>query len=203
MTKSRLRRAFDFAYAQAGIKRGKSEVISLLLEPTELPGEGWKRTVVHTMRSGVIGEVDEIAKRARKRGYVSAWGFFKQGSSGKGLLLKVGPLDSAADARSRVLTMEQRMTSQIRRADPAGIVSVHHDLQVPEGDSRVGLEHVISRGRYKGRNFKDVCGSVQEIYYAVGCSGPAEGWTWDEITEVSKSQRNKIIRSQMYLKPTS
>ena len=201
--KSTLRKAFDFAYAQAGIKRGKREVIALLLEPSELPGEGWKRTVVHTMRSGVIGEVDEIAKRARKRGYVSAWGFFKQPSSGKGLLLRVAPLDSAADARSRVSTLEERMMSLLRGEDRARFVSVRHDLQVPEGVSRVGFEHVTLKGRSKGRNFKDVCGSVQEIYYAVGCSGPAEGWTWDEVTEVSQLQRNMIIGIQNYLKPRS
>ena len=74
---------FNVAYAQLGIKRGKDESIAFLLEPTQFPGGGWRRESVHTIRPGIIGEVDEIAVRARKSGCISAWGFFKQPKSAR------------------------------------------------------------------------------------------------------------------------
>lgn len=187
---------FNVAYAQFGIKRDKNETIAFLLEPAEFPDGGWKRESTHTMRSGVIGDVDEIAVRARKSGCISAWGYFKQPQSTRRVLIKVGPLDSGVDARSKVSTFEDRMTVHLSRMDSVGAIFARHDLQVPEGASNVGIEYVVIKGRAKGRNFKDLCGCVGKIYYSVSCYGLADGWTWDDVLEIARLQRGRIIGRQ-------
>ena len=184
---------FNVAYAQLGIKRGKDESIALLLEPIQFPGSGWKRESIHTMRSGIIGDVDEIAVRARKSGCISAWGYFKQPQSATRVLIKVGPLDSGVDAISKVSSFEGRMMMHLRQLESVGAISARYDLQVPEGVSAVGIEYVVQKGRAKGRNFKDMCGSVGRNYYSVSCYGLADGWAWDDVIDIARLQRNRII----------
>jgi len=194
----RSRDIFNVAYAQFGLKRGKNESIAFLLEPDEFPDGGWKRESIHTIRPGVIGDIDEITIRARKNGciFIFAWGYFKQPQSTRRVFIKVNPLDSGVDARSKVSTFEERMTVHLSRLDSVGAISARHDLQVPEGASNVGIEYVMIKGRAKGRNVKEVCGCVGKIYYSVSCYGLADGWTWDDVLKISRLQRDKIIGRQ-------
>jgi len=185
--------AVKFGVAQFGLKRGKFTSLAMLLEPRDLPGADWRLSTQRTVRAAVIGKVDEVDRRARRQNCIAAWGFFSNSSTAQEVLIKVGPLASLGDAESRVVSFETRMMSRAQIVRGVSQIRVVRDLELPGVGSIIGFEHVMSAGRAKGRDFKDVVGNVGNILFMITCSGSNQGWAWNDVVTVAASQREKIL----------
>jgi hypothetical protein len=177
-----------------GLKRGKRASIALVLLPSELPESGWISKSMITIRSAVVGVVDEAARRARRQGCISAWGWFSNESTSQYLLIKIGPMVNVTDAQAKVATFPVVMAERSKVVE--GMVG-HHSvdgLTLVNGEQITGYEHEIIVGKVSGFNFKDAVGNVDNIVFTVECSGPNGGWSWEEVLSVANLQHEKILR---------
>jgi hypothetical protein len=182
--------------ASMGFKKGKRASTALVLLPSELPGSGWTSKTMISIRSAVVGIIDEAAKRARKQGCISAWGWFSNERTSQYLLIKVGPMANVIDAQSKVASFPVVMAERSKVVE--GMID-HHSvdgLTLASGEIVVGYEHEISVGKVSGFNFKDVVGNVANIVFTVECSGPDGGWPWDDVISVANLQHEKILKVQ-------
>jgi hypothetical protein len=184
-------------FAQAGLKRGKRDSIAMLLEPSDLPGGDWKAASVITIRSGVIGGRDDVARRARELHCVAAWRRYNQGSSSYDLSIQLGPLASIGDAESRVQAFESQMMERLNLVKGVVGINTVHDLEWVGPREATGVEYVVTAGRVANRKFKDVRLNVEEVLFTVSCSGFGDGWAWNEVMKIAALQVEKItsIRS--------
>jgi len=178
--------------AHMGPKQGKKESTALLLTSEELPGSSWKRSSVQTLRTGVIGQGDEITNRAKEQGAISSWGFYEDKQSSRSVLIKVGPLASVADAVERVYDFEARMLKRLKVIPGASNVVVQKLTLDSIPRQLVGIEYKMTTGAARNRNFKDLCLNEDEFIFSLTCSGAKEVWTWDEVVELARLQKVKI-----------
>lgn len=178
--------------AQIGYKRGRFTALSRVIDVTDVPGQHWKVNIYRTLRAGVIGTVDDIARRARHDHCLAAWVFFRDRSSRRKVIVQVIPLASTADADDRIATFEQRNLKVIDSVPAVGNTRVVTDLQLADVGHVPGIEYENLSGRLIGFNNKWMSSSVNNIVFSVSCSGPDGGWSWDEVLHLASLQRSKL-----------
>jgi hypothetical protein len=193
MNSAGLKDAAKLARAEFRFKRGRKAALSLLLDISDLPGQGWKLNTFQTLRAGIVGKVDDIAKRARQARCVAVWGTFTNKSTRKKILIQITPAASPIDADARTATFEQRNIEGIARFPIIGNTRVEPSLDMLGVGHVPGIEYEIVSGKSSGRNHKRVGGNVGNVVYSISCSGFRGGWSWEEVLQVADSQRRKLM----------
>src|SRR5580658_7353128 len=95
----------ELAIAQIGVGRERDYSLAMLLEPSELPGEGWSMLSERCWRTGFrlrLTRADSPGRRARRAGSITAARSFVQATPSREMWVEVQPFVTEADAESVV-----------------------------------------------------------------------------------------------------
>ena len=87
--------------AQLGGRRGGGQALTHLVEPADLPGEGWTVMDQRTWRTGVLPTTD-WQRQARIAGCIPAWRLFEQTGAKRWPWIQAAPVADAASALSQL-----------------------------------------------------------------------------------------------------
>jgi hypothetical protein len=181
----------QFLLAQFG-KSGKKRLsVSMLVDVSELPGDGWELKVERSWRVGKDGHRDEASIRAKQRGLFVAMRTFEQHDVSRWIYVKVIPMASREDAL--LVAPETNLELLATRKSDARVhseIGVSLDIEVDMNEARA-TEYFVSDSNGAGV-YRCVVGSVGHVVAVICCSGLGEGWTWQDIGLVINAQVLKI-----------
>lgn len=186
-----LPRRLKFAAAQIGGKPGKEQVLSLLIEPPELPGAGWFVIDERTWRTGQTDNPSAAATRARNAGSISAWRSFEQKSHSRWLWVQITPTVSEADAQQLVRDMPNRFLKNSRAEVVVKAERTVKDRAIP-GAQNVWCYEQDTTSKKGDSVAKYVAGTVGVVVFVLAASVMTDGWAWDEVIGVAATQARRL-----------
>jgi len=181
-------RNFQYLLAQIGPKAARHESLSMLLEPSQLPGAGWTLLDQRSWRTGFTSKPSEAARRARHARRFSAIRSFELAAASRWVWVEVMPFATAADAEAALPSLPTLFVSNPRakvtvtgerRLEPDEIAEMADYPFVYE--QTTSGEHGPSASRY-------AAGTVRHVVFIVATSAFGEGWSWTEVASVAASQ---------------
>jgi hypothetical protein len=158
-----------------------------LLEPGDLPGDGWSRLDQRTWRTG-IGNPAPWAQRARAAGSVTAWRSFVAGE--RTLWVQVVPFASAGDAGEALPALFDHQLANLR--SQAQLVE-EHDVAVPAALQAEAVMRVQRTDLGRTVMLAFVRGDDLVVLAA---SAPGEGWNVDDVTGLAALQGEHLVRTR-------
>jgi hypothetical protein len=182
----------QYGIAQIGRPSARKSSLAMLVEPTDLPGGGWRTIGERSFRIGFRIGASEVARSARHTGAFASSRYFEQAPAmSRYCWLEVMPYASAADAKSVLPDLE---TSIVRdpRTEATGVGRRIEPQEAPEvADYPFVYETPIS-GRNGPSTPRMVGGIVAHVVFVVSCSEAGPGWSWSEVAPVGAAQALKI-----------
>jgi len=182
----------QFGIAQIGSKAARAIPRSMLLERTELPGDAWKMRDQRSFRIGIFGDKNEVARRARRAGGFFAIRSFEQDVSERWLWVEVIPYTSSSDAESRIPHLRDGLIPNSLARVRVTRERIIDPSKVPEvADYPFAFEQ-LTQGELGSGTSRYLGGRVENVTFAIACSGPGEGWTWTEVASLASLQKIKV-----------
>jgi hypothetical protein len=165
---------------------------SMLLDQSDLPGEGWRIIGERAWRTGMFGPQNDIWRRTHSVGNFTAVRSFDQPTAPRWLLIKVVPAASKQDAED-IAPMLMSLSTPNRRAKvtvtsegAVGNVSV-------TGIANPWVYEQLTSGMSEGStSSRYVAASVDDVAILISCSGYSDTWPWDEVGSIAARQAAKV-----------
>jgi hypothetical protein len=166
--------------------------LSLLLAPSEIPGQGWRQIGEVSWRPGSLSRFRrrDPAVHKRKKGSCSALRRYRQAEPPRGMFIQVYPCASQADAKDGVragISNSGLSWPGVERLDQREFT----DTEVSEMDVHRAFEHRNSNDGVIGYQ-RFILGAVENILICVSGSAADPGWPWDDLMMMAAAQANKI-----------
>ncbi len=177
--------------AQFGKGSERRLSLSMLVDPGELPGDGWNIKGGTSWRIGKDGQHDAASLRARKRGSFAAMRTFEQQNSSRWVLVKVIPMASSEDA---LLALPNTNLNLVTKGKSNAVIGAEGSvsLDVDMGLSNAKAIEMSVSGSNETAKYRYVVGTVDRVISLICCVGLEEGWSWQEIQMVTAAQVRKI-----------
>lgn len=167
----------------------RQESKAMLLEPSELPGDGWKVSGGRSWRPGFDDYRDERSQRARLTGEYISLRYFEQPKNLRWLWTQVLPFASEEDAIDALPHLPGRMNRNSERAFAES--KIIGDLRVADVAHSIVFEE-SSTGLAGPGVGKYVCGNVNHIVFVVGCAMLGDEWPWSDVIVLAELQARKV-----------
>ena len=181
----------QYYLAQFGRGSERRLSLSLLLDPSDLPGIAWKIIGERSWRGGKDDQRDAASLRAKRSGAFVAMRSFEQRETSRWAILKVIPMVSSEDA---LLVLPETKFTLITAPKSHAVFEAERsiDLDLDLGLSNVKATEIVAFELNKVATYRIVVGAVDSVIAAICCSGWGDGWTWSEIQVVATAQVRKI-----------
>lgn len=191
-TSSIRRSRLAYGFAQWGSKSKRDYTRSMLIELSDLPGEGWMLLGERVWRTGIFGLPSDIWRRARSVGAFTAVRSYEQSTPSRWVLIKVSPVASVQDAEDIVPTLVS-----LSAPNPKARVAVISEGLVTDvsvaGISNPWVYEQSTRGMPQGpTSSRYVSGNIDHVAILVACSGYLDAWPWEEVSSIAARQAAKV-----------
>ena len=181
---------FRWALAQVGRKTGGAEALAQMLEPQDLPGQGWTIIDQRTWRTGSDATTD-WQRRAKAAGCVTAWRSFEQTGGARWLWIQTTPVVDAADAVSALTDLPDRM---LRNLGAKVRVVDEREVLPPAPltlDTAWALEQRVEGNIGESINLMLIWAAARNVI-ALAASSLGLPWTWDQVSELAQRQATRL-----------
>ena len=179
---------------QIGLRKSfKDESRTMLLEPRELPDQGWKIRNERSWRAGMRMAHTDEGQRARRAGSVTTWRSYENESVQRWMWIQVAPLVSEQDAASYVPKVRDQLVANPRAK------RIHVENRMIEKPDVPGLalttasESVSTEPRGLGHGWI-VIGHIDRVVLMMSCSYYDDAWSWAGAKSTIALQVAKIHR---------
>lgn len=176
------------------LNRNKSKSSRMmLLDTSELPGEGWKIVGKRSWRTGGhLKKTNERSLRAYQAGTFTAWRDYEQVSPSKrNLWIAVMPYASEEDAETEVPCLRSHLVRNVNTTSKI-IEERQIDDQQISGVSNVFIFEQSTQSRKGPGIARYASGNVGQVVFLLACFGQGENWPWTDVMNFAAKQANKI-----------
>jgi hypothetical protein len=181
-------RNYQYLLAQIGPKAARRESLSMLLEPLQLPGNGWTLLDQRSWRTGYTSKPSEAGRRARRARTFSAVRSFELAAESRWVWIEVMPFAVAADAEAVLSSLPTLFVGNPRaKVTVTGERRLDHAEISEIADYPFVYEQLTSGERGPSAS-RYAAGTVEHVVFIVATSEYGEGWPWAEVASVAASQ---------------
>ena len=178
--------------AQIGSRKMKRLSISLLIDVSELPGEGWNLSAERKWRTGAWGRPrNAITDRAHQASLFTAFRSFENKREKRWVWSAITPVTTEEDAA--LLTPKLQDLVDLRTDRSSHLTS---DIRMPSGvlpdRGNWWIRELVTDGNHGHGTMRCVGSNVRDVVWIVGCSELGQGWEWSEVAEVGMLQAGVI-----------
>ena len=194
---------FVYFLAQVGSRAKRNQSRSMLLEQSDLPGNGWRLKGELAWRTGAFGRSSEIWRRARSEGSFTVVRHYEQLAAEKWLMIRVAPTASIQDAIDVVpiqLSLSMPNPKVTVEVTSEGLVT-----DAPMSDiSHPWVYERLTEGSPEGpTSSRFVSFHVDHVAILMEFPGLRDAWSWDEIAEIAGKQAASVWSHLLSGSPTT
>ena len=178
--------------AQIGTRSARAQPRTMLLDESDLPGDGWRLCSQRSWRMGAWGiPPSDANRRACQAGLFTGSRVFEQASPTRWLSTQVLQFASILDAQSEVPGMQERLMP-----NPRARVTIVDERTI-HGHRVAGLANLwvfeqLTVGLERPTYTRYVAGSVEFVVTMLMCTGDRGQWPWDEVMSIATMQSSKV-----------
>jgi len=183
----------QFLISQVGSGEKRRAALSLLLEPTDIPGGEWEIYNEKSWRAGRLGK-GEANRRRRRTGSFNAMRTYKNNlpDASGAILIEIRQYGNEADAFAELPNARLNLSPSPNHLGATLTEATLIDVpSVWESNSAFCIEQCISHGD-RLNTHRCVVDSVGEVVFLTDFVALGEGSPWDEVLELWKIQASRI-----------
>jgi hypothetical protein len=170
---------------------GRSGSFGVLLDVTDLPGDGWRLQDERTWRTGVSEPGVERSVRAQEAGCITAWRSFDRKHSGRSFWTEVIPFVSSFDAQVASEELPDGLLSDLRRSSRTTSDRTVEGMEIPGVEEPWAYEVAAERRRGTAVT-RLVGGRVDRNVVALAGAGRVDAWPWPDLVGLATVQARYV-----------
>ncbi|MGB8195870.1 MAG: hypothetical protein WCF25_02545 [Acidimicrobiales bacterium] len=183
----------QFLISQVGSGAKRRDALSLLLEPTDIPGGDWEIYSTKSWRSGKLGD-GEVNRRRRQTGSFNAIRTYKDKlpDATGAILIEIRQFGTETDALTELPTARLNLSpSPTNRGAMVAEAALIEVPQTSESSSAFCIEQCATVGD-RVNIHRYVVDSVAQVLFLTDFVALGEGRPWNEVLELSRKQATRI-----------